>query len=154
MVFSFCFPYLPSHQRWKNLKQNKRKNTWNFSPSLTWPSSPTRSLKQNKKKNTWKFSPLTWSSSPTRSFSQWTACWRAVATDGGLIENYQLFIVERLIMMGAKTFKEDETELSFTDDPKKNTKSWQISVYTLDEEGRWWGFHREFFFAFFFFLAY
>ncbi|GMY19585.1 hypothetical protein FCV25MIE_14824 [Fagus crenata] len=58
-----------------------------------------------------------------------------------LIENnYQLFIAERLIMMGAKTFiktfKEDETSLSLTDDPKKNTKSWQIPVYTLDEEGR------------------
>uniref|UniRef100_A0A2N9G4K2 O-fucosyltransferase family protein n=1 Tax=Fagus sylvatica TaxID=28930 RepID=A0A2N9G4K2_FAGSY len=56
-----------------------------------------------------------------------------------LIENnYQLFIAERLIMMGAKTFiktfKEDETSLSLTDDPKKNTKSWQIPVYTLDEE--------------------
>jgi hypothetical protein len=54
-----------------------------------------------------------------------------------LIENnYQLFIAERLIMMGAKTFKEDETSLNLTDDPKKNTKSWQIPVYTLDEEGR------------------
>ncbi|GMY19603.1 hypothetical protein FCV25MIE_14842, partial [Fagus crenata] len=58
-----------------------------------------------------------------------------------LIENnYQLFIAERLITMGAKTFiktfKEDETSLSLTDDPKKNTKSWQIPVYTLDEEGR------------------
>ncbi|KAL4607451.1 hypothetical protein ACB092_09G175200 [Castanea dentata] len=54
--------------------------------------------------------------------------------------NYQLFIVERVIIMGAKTsiktFKEDETTLSLTDDPKKNTKSWQIPVYTIDEEGR------------------
>ncbi|XP_030927911.1 uncharacterized protein LOC115954149 isoform X1 [Quercus lobata] len=54
--------------------------------------------------------------------------------------NYQLFIVERVIIMGAKTsiktFKEDETVLSLTDDPKKNTKSWQIPVYTMDEEGR------------------
>ncbi|GLT28018.1 hypothetical protein SLA2020_029770 [Shorea laevis] len=53
--------------------------------------------------------------------------------------NYQLYMVERLIMMGAKTFirtfKEDDTDLSLTDDPKKNTKVWQIPVYTLDEEG-------------------
>lgn len=52
--------------------------------------------------------------------------------------NYQLFIVERLIMMGAKTFvrtfKEDPTDLSLTNDPKKNTKLWQIPVYTLDED--------------------
>ncbi|GMY19592.1 hypothetical protein FCV25MIE_14831 [Fagus crenata] len=58
-----------------------------------------------------------------------------------LIENnYQLFIAERLIMMDAKTFieifKEDETSLSLTDDAKKNTKSWQTPIYTLDEEGR------------------
>ncbi|KAL7097714.1 hypothetical protein ACP275_10G160700 [Erythranthe tilingii] len=50
--------------------------------------------------------------------------------------NYQLFMVERLIMMGAKTFirtfKEDETDLSLTDDPKKNTKMWQIPVLTKD----------------------
>ncbi|KAF5737633.1 hypothetical protein HS088_TW13G00520 [Tripterygium wilfordii] len=57
-----------------------------------------------------------------------------------LIENnYQLFMIERLIMMGAKTFirtyKDDDTDLSLTDDPKKNTKSWQIPVYTMDEEG-------------------
>ncbi|KAL2325999.1 hypothetical protein Fmac_025057 [Flemingia macrophylla] len=55
-----------------------------------------------------------------------------------LIENnYQLFMIERLIMMGAKTFirtfKEDETDLSLTDDPKKNTKLWQIPVYNADE---------------------
>ncbi|KAK4281967.1 hypothetical protein QN277_013404 [Acacia crassicarpa] len=55
-----------------------------------------------------------------------------------LIENnYQLFMVERLLLMGAKTFiktyKEDETDLSLTDDPKKNTKNWQIPVYTKDE---------------------
>ncbi|KAL9154986.1 hypothetical protein ABFS82_10G152800 [Erythranthe guttata] len=54
-----------------------------------------------------------------------------------LVENnYQLFMVERLIMMGAKTFirtfKEDETDLSLTDDPKKNTKMWQIPVLTKD----------------------
>lgn len=52
--------------------------------------------------------------------------------------NYQLFMVERLIMMGAKTFirtyKENETDLSLTDDPKKNTKEWQIPVYTRDGE--------------------
>ncbi|GAV76613.1 hypothetical protein CFOL_v3_20086 [Cephalotus follicularis] len=56
-----------------------------------------------------------------------------------LIEsNYQLFMVERLIMMGAKTFirtfKEDDADLSLTDDPKKNTKIWQIPVYTKDGE--------------------
>ncbi|KAG2403300.1 uncharacterized protein HKW66_Vig0185870 [Vigna angularis] len=55
-----------------------------------------------------------------------------------LIENnYQLFMIERLIMMGAKTFirtfKEDETDLSLTDDPKKNTKLWQVPVYNADE---------------------
>ncbi|RYR42493.1 hypothetical protein Ahy_A08g038967 isoform E [Arachis hypogaea] len=55
-----------------------------------------------------------------------------------LIENnYELFMVERLIMMGAKTFirtfKEDDMDLSLTDDPKKNTKVWQIPVYTADE---------------------
>lgn len=55
-----------------------------------------------------------------------------------LIENnYQLFMVDRLVLMGAKTFiktyKEDETDLSLTDDPKKNTKNWQIPVYTKDE---------------------
>ncbi|TYI40095.1 hypothetical protein ES332_A02G139300v1 [Gossypium tomentosum] len=52
--------------------------------------------------------------------------------------NYQLFMIERLILMGAKTFiktfKEDDTDLSLTDDPKKNTKLWQIPVYTLDGE--------------------
>ncbi|KAL8489299.1 hypothetical protein ACS0TY_025273 [Phlomoides rotata] len=50
--------------------------------------------------------------------------------------NYQLFMVERLVMMRAKTFirtfKEDDTDLSLTDDPKKNTKLWQIPVYTKD----------------------
>ncbi|XP_077218675.1 uncharacterized protein LOC143852906 [Tasmannia lanceolata] len=53
--------------------------------------------------------------------------------------NYQLFMIERLILFGAKTFiktfKEDESDLSLTDDPKKNTKSWQIPVYTMDGEG-------------------
>ncbi|KAF2288467.1 hypothetical protein GH714_007724 [Hevea brasiliensis] len=51
--------------------------------------------------------------------------------------NYQLFMVERYIMMGAttfiKTFKEDDMDLSLTDDPKKNTKKWQIPVNTMDE---------------------
>ncbi|KAL2483029.1 hypothetical protein Fot_38375 [Forsythia ovata] len=56
-----------------------------------------------------------------------------------LVENnYQLFMVERLIMMGAKTFirtfKEVDTDLSLTDDPKKNTKTWQIPIYTKDGE--------------------
>ena len=50
--------------------------------------------------------------------------------------NYQLFMIERLIMMGAKTFirtfKEDETDLSLCDDPKKNTKKWQIPVYVYE----------------------
>lgn len=50
--------------------------------------------------------------------------------------NYQLFMVERLIMMGAKTFfktfREYETDLTLTDDPKKN-KNWEIPVYTMDE---------------------
>ena len=42
-------------------------------------------------------------------------------------------------MMGARTFirtfKEDDMNLSLTDDPKKNTKKWQIPVYTMDEVG-------------------
>ncbi|CAL0332851.1 unnamed protein product [Lupinus luteus] len=55
-----------------------------------------------------------------------------------LIENnYQLFMIERRIMMDAKTFirtfKEDEMDLSLTDDPKKNTKVWQIPVYNAGE---------------------
>ncbi|XP_020107961.1 uncharacterized protein LOC109723878 isoform X3 [Ananas comosus] len=53
--------------------------------------------------------------------------------------NYQLFIVERLVMSGAKTFvktfREDENDLYLTDDPKKNNKNWQIPVYTADGEG-------------------
>lgn len=52
--------------------------------------------------------------------------------------NYQLFMVERLVLAGAntfvKTFKENEDDLSLTDDPKKNTKKWQISVDTMEEE--------------------
>ncbi|CAN1228003.1 hypothetical protein LINGRAPRIM_LOCUS1240 [Linum grandiflorum] len=51
--------------------------------------------------------------------------------------NYELFMIERLIMMGAKTFirtfKEDDADLSLTDDPKKNTKIWQLPVYTMAE---------------------
>lgn len=55
-----------------------------------------------------------------------------------LIENnYELFMIERLIMMRARTFirtyKEEATDLSLTDDNKKNTKAWQIPVYTMDE---------------------
>ncbi|XP_068644119.1 uncharacterized protein [Aristolochia californica] len=46
--------------------------------------------------------------------------------------NYQLFMIERLILAGAKTFvrtfKEEDMDLSLTDDPKKNTKIWQIPV--------------------------
>ncbi|OAY66342.1 hypothetical protein ACMD2_13225 [Ananas comosus] len=53
--------------------------------------------------------------------------------------NYQLFMVERLIMGGAKTFvktfKEDENDLFLTDDPKKNPKNWQMPVYTDEEDG-------------------
>ncbi|KAK4743352.1 hypothetical protein SAY87_001353 [Trapa incisa] len=52
--------------------------------------------------------------------------------------NYQIFMIERLIMMGAKTFirtfKEEDADLALCDDPKKNTKVWQIPVYTMDEE--------------------
>ncbi|XP_019162114.1 PREDICTED: uncharacterized protein LOC109158676 [Ipomoea nil] len=50
--------------------------------------------------------------------------------------NYQLFMVERLIVMRAKTFiktfKEDPTDLSLTDDPKKNTKIWGKPIYMMD----------------------
>ncbi|CAN8317796.1 unnamed protein product [Cochlearia groenlandica] len=53
--------------------------------------------------------------------------------------NYELFMVERLIMMGAKTFfktfREYETDLTLTDDPKKN-KKWEIPVYTMDNKGK------------------
>lgn len=50
-------------------------------------------------------------------------------------------MVERLIMMGAKTFirtfKEDDTDLSLCDDPKKNAKKvWQIPIFTMEEEER------------------
>ncbi|GAB2267125.1 hypothetical protein Dimus_002109 [Dionaea muscipula] len=52
--------------------------------------------------------------------------------------NYQLFMIERLIMMGAKTFintfKSEDSELSLTDDPKKNTKKWQKLVQEMEEE--------------------
>ncbi|KAJ4801316.1 plant/protein [Rhynchospora pubera] len=56
-----------------------------------------------------------------------------------LIENnYQLFMVERLIFQGArtfiKTFKEDEGDLFLTDDPKKTSNNWQIPVYTEEKE--------------------
>ncbi|KAL7613693.1 hypothetical protein Lser_V15G06404 [Lactuca serriola] len=50
--------------------------------------------------------------------------------------NYQLFMIERLILAGAKTYiktyKETDSDLSLTDDPKKNTKTWQIPVYTKE----------------------
>ena len=46
--------------------------------------------------------------------------------------NYQLFMVERLMMRGAKTFvktmKEFDNDLTLCDDPKKNTKVWQKPV--------------------------
>ncbi|GAB2221662.1 hypothetical protein Droror1_Dr00012847 [Drosera rotundifolia] len=52
--------------------------------------------------------------------------------------NYQLFMIERLIMMGAKTFintfKSEDSELSLTDDPKKNTKNWQKVVDGMEDE--------------------
>ncbi|KAJ8570320.1 hypothetical protein K7X08_037292 [Anisodus acutangulus] len=56
-----------------------------------------------------------------------------------LIENnYELFMIERLIMTGANTFiktmKQDDTDLSLSDDPKKNPKKWEIPVYTRDNE--------------------
>ncbi|CAN7103100.1 unnamed protein product [Brassica rapa subsp. narinosa] len=51
--------------------------------------------------------------------------------------NYQLFMVERLVMMGAKTFfktfREYEMDLTLTDDPKKN-KNWEIPVYTMEQD--------------------
>ena len=54
--------------------------------------------------------------------------------------NYQLFMVERLVLVGArtfvKTFKVDEKDLSLTDDPKKNAKRWQVPIYTMEREGR------------------
>ncbi|GJN07786.1 hypothetical protein PR202_ga25647 [Eleusine coracana subsp. coracana] len=50
--------------------------------------------------------------------------------------NYQLFMVERLIMQGAKTFvktmREFDSDLTLCDDPKKNTKVWKKPVYTED----------------------
>ncbi|XP_062188208.1 uncharacterized protein LOC133891496 isoform X2 [Phragmites australis] len=50
--------------------------------------------------------------------------------------NYQLFMVERLIMQGARTFvktmKEFDNDRALCDDPKKNTKVWQEPVYTDD----------------------
>lgn len=51
--------------------------------------------------------------------------------------NYQLFIMERLILLGAKvyvkTFKEDLFDLSLTDDAKKAIRSWEIPVYTFEK---------------------
>ncbi|KAL5209497.1 hypothetical protein ABZP36_005120 [Zizania latifolia] len=48
--------------------------------------------------------------------------------------NYQLFMVERIMMQGSKTFvktmKEFDNDLTLCDDPKKNTKVWQKPVYT------------------------
>ncbi|KAI5067339.1 hypothetical protein GOP47_0017867 [Adiantum capillus-veneris] len=50
--------------------------------------------------------------------------------------NYQLFIIERLILFGAKTyvktFKEDPSDLSLTNDIKKKLRAWEIPVYTFD----------------------
>lgn len=51
--------------------------------------------------------------------------------------NYQLFIVERLILFQAKTFvktfKEFPSDLSLTDDIKKNLHLWEIPVYTFEK---------------------
>lgn len=51
--------------------------------------------------------------------------------------NYQLFMLERLVLAGAKTFvktfHEEPSDLALTDDPKKNLKGWRIPVYTFDE---------------------
>ena len=52
-----------------------------------------------------------------------------------VIENhYQLFMIDRLVMMGAKTvistFKTDGSEMSVSDDPKKNTGGWMEVVRT------------------------
>lgn len=51
--------------------------------------------------------------------------------------NYQLFIIERLILFGAKTFvktfKDDPSDLSLTDDAKKKLRTWEIPVFTFDE---------------------
>ncbi|XP_057547622.1 uncharacterized protein LOC130826100 [Amaranthus tricolor] len=48
--------------------------------------------------------------------------------------NYQLFMIDRLVMMGAKTvistFKTDGSEMSLSDDPKKNTGGWMEVVRT------------------------
>uniref|UniRef100_A0A0E0QBV6 Uncharacterized protein n=1 Tax=Oryza rufipogon TaxID=4529 RepID=A0A0E0QBV6_ORYRU len=48
--------------------------------------------------------------------------------------NYQLFMVERLIMQGArkfvKTMKEFDNDLSLCDDPKKNTKVWEEALHS------------------------
>eukprot|EP00249_Psilotum_nudum_P015477 c25348_g1_i1 orf=270-1136(-) len=56
--------------------------------------------------------------------------------DSVVQNNYQLFMVERLVLTGAKTFvktfKEEPFELSLTDDAKKKFKTWQIPVYTFD----------------------
>ncbi|KAH9624958.1 hypothetical protein KSS87_013942 [Heliosperma pusillum] len=66
--------------------------------------------------------------------SQQMAAWYKLAyssnythiLDPVIENNYQLFMIERLILTGAKTFidtyKSDDSELSLTDDPKKNTK--------------------------------
>ncbi|KAH9318260.1 hypothetical protein KI387_020029 [Taxus chinensis] len=51
--------------------------------------------------------------------------------------NYHLFMLERLVLADArrliKTFKEESSDLSLTDDPKKNLRDWKIPVYTLDD---------------------
>lgn len=51
--------------------------------------------------------------------------------------NYQLYMVERLILLGAKTyvgtFKEAPSDLSLTDDVKKQIRTWDIPVHTFDK---------------------
>ncbi|KAL8142979.1 hypothetical protein V2J09_016011 [Rumex salicifolius] len=53
--------------------------------------------------------------------------------------NYQLFMIERLVMMGAKTFintfkSDDSGGYSLSDDPKKAPKEWKKVVHTMEEE--------------------
>ena len=51
--------------------------------------------------------------------------------------NYQLFMLECLVLAGAKTivksFQEEPSNLALTDDQKKNLRGWQIPVYTFNE---------------------
>lgn len=57
--------------------------------------------------------------------------------DAVVQNNYQLFMLERLVLAGAKTFvktfQEEPSDLALTDDQKKNLRGWQIPVYTFNE---------------------